>query len=174
MFYDHKGANLHDEMVMLLPALRTFSRGFHRDPDNADDLVQETLQKALGALHSFRPGTSLKNWMFTIMRNSFNTSYRRRRREPTGIKADVAGTVVGLPPNQEWSIRGRELEVALHALAPEFRETIMLICVSGISYEEASEICGCPVGTIKSRLNRGKEHLLRSLGDGNHASLLEA
>jgi RNA polymerase sigma-70 factor (ECF subfamily) len=174
MLYDDSRSSLHDEMVLLLPALRAFSRGFHRNPDDADDLVQETLQKALGALHSFRPGTSLKNWMFTIMRNSFNTSYRRRKREPTGANADVAGTVVGLPPSQEWSLRGSELEDALHALAPEFREPIMLVCVAGVSYEEASEICGCPVGTIKSRLNRGKKHLLEFLGDTNNTTILEA
>jgi RNA polymerase sigma-70 factor (ECF subfamily) len=161
------------EIVTLIPALRAFSRGFHRNADDADDLVQETLQKALSSLETFAPGTSLRSWMFTIMRNSFNTSYRRRKREPTGVDADIAETVIARPPGQEWSLRGRELEEALHRLPAEFREPLMLICVSGLSYEEAAEICNCPVGTIKSRVNRGKKRLSRLLGYSDPNSVLE-
>ncbi len=174
MLSENIRSHLQEEMVALIPAMRAFSRTFHRNAEDADDLVQETLQKALNSLETFVPGTRLRSWLFTIMRNSFNTSFRRKKREPTGTKADIAETAIPHPASQEWCLRGRELEEALYQLRPEFREPIMLICVAGVSYEEASVICGCPVGTVKSRLNRGKQQLLHSLGQVSRNSVLEA
>jgi RNA polymerase sigma-70 factor, ECF subfamily len=165
--------DIRSQFVALLPALRSFARGFYPNPDEADDLVQETLGRALGGLHTFTPGTSLKSWMFTIMRNTFYTAIKRRRREPAGMKADVAESEIPREPSQEWVLRAKELEAALHQLEPENREAIMLVCVSGVSYAEASEICGCAVGTIKSRISRGKAQLLLTLGNETRSSIVE-
>ncbi len=85
--------------------MRAFARSFHRHPDDADELVQDTLLRALSSIGTFIPGTSLKSWMFTIMRNAFNTSYARRKWEPVGLEEDV----VMHPAAQEWCVRAKEL-----------------------------------------------------------------
>ena len=166
--------NSRAELVALVPALRAFARSFYRNPDEADDLVQETLKKALGSLNQFTPGTSMKSWLFTIMRNTFNTAIKRRLREVTGSKQDIAEVGPSRPASQEWTIRGHELETALHQLDPDFRQAIMLVCVMGVGYDEAAEICDCPIGTVKSRLNRAKAHLLEMLGEKSRDGMLEA
>lgn len=166
--------NCRAELVALVPALRAFARSFYRRPDDADDLVQETLKRALGSLHQFTPGTSMKSWLFTIMRNTFNTAIKHRLREVTGGEKDIAENGPSRPASQEWTIRGHELEIALHQLDPDFRQAIMLVCVMGASYDEAAEICDCPVGTIKSRINRAKTHLLEMLGEKSREEILEA
>lgn len=152
------------EIVKLLPALRAFARTFHRDRDEADDLVQETLSKGLANMHQFRPGTSMKSWLFTIMRNTFYTQIKRSQRETPG-SADCISAKPSANPTQEWSARGREIAAALQRLPQEQREIIMLVGVLGQSYEEASEICGCAMGTVKSRLNRGRLRLLQELSE---------
>jgi RNA polymerase sigma factor (sigma-70 family) len=162
------------EIITLVPALRAFARSFYRKPDEADDLVQETLKRALGSLHQFTPGTSMKSWLFTIMRNTFNTAMKHRLREVTGGENDIAENGPSRPASQEWTIRGHELETALHQLDPDFRQAIMLVCVMGASYDEAADICDCPVGTIKSRINRAKTHLLEMLGEKSREGILEA
>ncbi|MBZ9605246.1 sigma-70 family RNA polymerase sigma factor [Phyllobacterium chamaecytisi] len=166
--------NCRAELVTLVPALRAFARSFYRQPDDADDLVQETLKRALGSLHQFTPGTSMKSWLFTIMRNTFNTAIKHQLREVTGGEKDIAENGPSRPPSQEWTIRGHELETALHQLDPDFRQAIMLVCVMGASYDEAAEICDCPIGTIKSRINRAKTHLLEMLGEKSREEILEA
>ncbi|MCG6116123.1 MAG: sigma-70 family RNA polymerase sigma factor [Mesorhizobium sp.] len=150
------------EMVKLLPALRAFARTFHRDRDEADDLVQETLSKGLSNMHQFRPGTSMKSWLFTIMRNTFYTQVKRNQRESPGA-ADCISAKPSTNPTQEWSARGKEVAAALQRLPQEQREIVILVGVLGQSYEEASEICGCAMGTVKSRLNRARLRLLQEL-----------
>ena len=162
------------ELVALVPALRAFARSFCRKPDEAEDLVEETLKRALGSLDQFTPGTSMKSWLFTIMRNTFNTAIKRRMREVTGREKDIAENGPSRPASQEWTIRGHELETALHQLDPDFRQAIILVCVMGASYDEAAEICDCPIGTIKSRINRAKTHLLEMLGEKSRDGILEA
>lgn len=160
------------EIVQLIPALRAFARTFYRDPSDADDLVQETLTKGLANIHQFRPGTSMKSWLFTIMRNTFYTKIKVAKREAPGA-ADCVSDRPAINATQEWSTRGREIQEAIQRLPEQQREVMMLIGVLGASYEEASAICGCAMGTIKSRLNRARLKLLEELGEGSVVSTFD-
>lgn len=160
------------EIVGLIPALRAFARSFCRNPNDADDLVQETLTKALAKIHQFAPGTSMKSWLFTIMRNTFYNRLKVATREAPGAEDCVSGTLT-VEATQEWSARGRELAEAIDRLSPQQREVIMLIGVLGVSYEEAANVCGCAVGTVKSRLNRARLSLLEELGEQTREGIVE-
>lgn len=148
----------------MLPALRAFARTFYRDAQDADDLVQETLVRALASFDRFEPGTRLKSWLFTIMRNTFYTKIRVYVREAPGA-ADCVSTSPTTEAHQEWSVRNKEVEAAINRLHPHQREVLVLIGVLGVSYEDAASICECPVGTIKSRLNRARASVLEDLGE---------
>ena len=158
-----------EELVKLIPALRAFARTFYRSATDADDLVQETLTKALASIHQFRPGTSMKSWLFTIMRNTFYTRVRVAAREAPGA-ADCVSTKPAVDPTQEWSARGRELQEALYRLPQQQREILVLVGIAGVTYEDAAAICGCAMGTVKSRLNRARLRLLEELGEKSPAS----
>ena len=160
------------EIAALIPALRAFARTLVRNPYDADDLVQETLTKGIANSHRFQPGTSLKSWLFTILRNTFYTSVKIAGREHPGT-AGCVSEVCTFMPGQEWAVRGVELRAALERLPAEQREVLVMIGVLGISYEEAAQICGCAVGTIKSRLNRARNRMLDFLDAEEAADLLE-
>jgi len=153
-----------DEVVALIPALRAFARTFCANTSDADDLVQETLTKALSKIHQFTPGTRLKSWLFTIMRNTYCSRHKIARREPTG-KLYCVASHVGSLPRQEWLLRKRELLEAIHRLPQSQREVIVAVGVLGMNYKEAAEACGCEVGTVKSRLSRARRQLLEDLGE---------
>ncbi|RUM22254.1 sigma-70 family RNA polymerase sigma factor [Rhizobium vallis] len=153
------------EIVVLTPALRAFARRFVRNDDDVDDLVQETLLKALNSLHLYHPGTSLKSWLFTILRNTFCTNYRRKQREPTGV--DAAMEQIAIAPTQEWALKERELQHAMALLSEDRRRALTLVA-AGTSYEDAARMCGCRIGTLKSRVSRARESLQSLLG--NHLS----
>lgn len=155
--------HLKDEIVALLPSLRSFARSLTRNDTEAEDLMQETLLKAIANIHQFTPGTNLRAWLFTIQRNTFYTAYHRRRREQPADSQAVDG--ISSQPGQEWALRLKRVHEALHQLPAEQREALMLIGGAGLSYEEAAEICGCALGTIKSRVNRARCRLLDLLGE---------
>lgn len=157
-------ASTEDDVVALIPALRAFARTFYMNQSDADDLVQETLSKALSKIHQYTPGTRLKSWLFTIMRNTYYTRYKIATREPTGRKQCVASNVGSLP-QQEWAQRKRELMEAIHRLPRSQREVIMMIGVLGMSYKETASACDCEIGTVKSRLYRARLRLLEDLGE---------
>ncbi len=146
----------------LLPVLRKFASRLVRLECDREDLVQETIWRALRSQHRFRAGTALKSWLFTIMRNVFNTEYRRRRREVAGID-DGYLNVIGIDGAQEWAIRQAELWAAIERLPEESRDTLLLVA-SGTSYIEAASLCGCEVGTVKSRVNRARRALEAEIG----------
>ena len=152
------------EIVDLIPALRAFARTFYRETGEADDLVQETLMRALASIHQFRPGSSMKSWLFTIMRNAFYTKVRIEAREAPGA-AECVSRRPAADATQEWSARGREMERAIRRLPEQQREVLVLVGVLGVSYDEAARICGCAMGTVKSRLNRARLRLLDELGE---------
>ena len=160
------------EIVALIPALRAFARTFYRETSEADDLVQETLTRALASLHQFEPGSSMKSWLFTIMRNTFYTKVRIEAREAPGT-AECVSERPAADATQEWSARGREIERAIQRLPERQREVLMLIGVLGVSYDEAARICGCAMGTVKSRLNRARLRLLEELGEATPNSSVE-
>jgi RNA polymerase sigma-70 factor (ECF subfamily) len=160
------------EIVELIPALRAFARTFYKNVTDADDLVQETLTKGLASLHQFEPGTSMKSWLFTIMRNTFYTKIKIAAREAPGA-AECASVRPASDPTQEWSARGREIAAAIQRLPNQQREVLVLIGVLGTSYEDTAEICGCALGTVKSRLNRARLKLLEELGEKSPHSSVE-
>lgn len=150
------------EMIELIPALRSFARRLDRSPSNVDDLVQETLMRALANLDKFQEGTSLKSWMFTILRNTFCTRFGLAKREAVGIE-DCASARPSINAPQEWSVRASEFHRALLSLPEHYRAAVDIILLQGQSYEAAAERCGCPVGTIKSRVNRARAQLAEQL-----------
>ena len=159
------------EMVELIPALRAFARTFCKNPTDADDLVQETLSRALSHIDQYTEGTKLKSWLFTIMRNAFLTSIKRSNRESPGADDCVANRPFK-NASQEWSMAMREVEKAIDRLPRANHQVLVLIGVLGVSYEEAAEICGCAVGTIKSRLSRARQMLLEDVGERSSGELL--
>ena len=154
------------ELVDLIPALRAFARTFHPDPNDADDLVQETLTKGIANMHQFQPGTSMKSWLFTIMRNTFYTRIKVYNRECPAA-ADCASSKPTMLPSQEWSVRSQEIRQAIQCLPYEQREALILIAMLGMSYLDTAEICDCAIGTVKSRLNRARQNLVELSGESS-------
>jgi RNA polymerase sigma-70 factor (ECF subfamily) len=152
------GAGLRDQIVACLPNLRAFARTIAKDPNRADDLVQDTLVKALANLEKFQPGTNLVAWLFTILRNHFYTESRNRRREVEDADGGHAAGLVS-EPRQIANLEMGDFQKALADLPVEQREALVLVGGAGFSYEDAAEICGCAVGTIKSRVNRARARL---------------
>ncbi len=151
-----------DDMVALVPQLHTFARSLCRDGVRADDLVQEALMRAINNIERFKPGTNLKAWLFTIVRNEHYSQLRRRKFEAHGVDTDLLPEP-SVPPDHDGKLELRDLNQALSSLSPGQRTALILVSVSGFSYEEAAEICGCAVGTIKSRVARARETLLEML-----------
>jgi RNA polymerase sigma-70 factor (ECF subfamily) len=150
--------SLREAMLAAVPRLRAFAVSLCGNVDRANDLVQDALVRALANIDSFRPGTNLNAWLFTILRNHFRSEYRKRRREVEDADGGYADTLKS-QPDQIGRIEFGELKRALSQLPDDQREALLLVGASGFSYEEAAEICGCAVGTIKSRINRGRTRL---------------
>ena len=159
---ERQDASVRAEVEEQIPALRRFARRLVGPQGDADDLVQETLVKALSASAQFQPGTALKSWLFTIMRNTFCTAYRVRQRERVGIE-DAIAAKLSVAPAQDWAVRKNEMEAALELLPDHVRRSLILIAF-GTSYDETARICHCEVGTVKSRVNRARKALTESLG----------
>ena len=150
------------EMLELIPALRSFARRFERNPANVEDLVQETLVRALANLDKFKEGTSLKSWMFTILRNTFCTKFGLSKREVVGLD-DCVSARSSVDAPQEWSMAAHEFHKAMLSLPKHYREAFDMILLQGQSYEAVAERFGCPVGTVKSRVNRARTQLSEQL-----------
>jgi len=146
------------DLLAAIPSLRAFGMSLAQNADKADDLVQETLVKAWDKQSSFQPGTNLKAWLFTILRNEFYSQMRKRGREVQDSDGIMTGRLA-VHPSQQGALDLKDFRAALETLPEDQREAIILIGASGFSYEEAAEICGCAVGTIKSRVNRARTRL---------------
>ena len=149
-----------------VPSLRAFAISLCGNVDRADDLVQETLLRALASIESFQPGTNMPAWLFTILRNHFRSEYRKRRREVEDSDCRYAETLK-TQPDQYGQVEFREFRTALAHLPADQREALVLVGASGFSYEEAANICECAVGTIKSRVNRARTRLAELMGIEN-------
>ena len=160
-------ADLKQRLVELLPDLRSFARSLVRDPEQADDLVQETVLRALGALDTFKEGTNLAAWTFTILRNHFYSQWRKQRRvEVTQINDEVMVREHG-GSAQEARLALRDLKNAFWRLPAEQREALVLVAMRGLKYDEAAQICGCAVGTMKARVSRARAKLQNDvMGEG--------
>ncbi len=154
--------SLRDDILAAVPGLRAFAISLSGNADRADDLVQETLLRALANIDSFQPGSNLPAWLFTILRNLFRSDYRKRRREVEDADGSYANTLKS-QPSQNMHMEFEEFRAALDRLPQDQREALILVGASGFSYEDAAAICGCAVGTIKSRVNRARSKLSNML-----------
>ena len=151
-------AELRKLMLPLLPDLRAFARFLVRDRAVADDLVQDTVLRALGALAQFRPGTNLKAWLFTILRNLYFEQARRRKREAAALNAHGPDDET-VRAEQDDVAHLRDLHRLLWSLPPLLREALVLVGAQELSYDEAAAICGVPLGTMKARVSRARAKL---------------
>ncbi|QUJ75953.1 RNA polymerase sigma factor [Sulfitobacter albidus] len=152
-----------DELVEHLPAMRAFAISLTRNGSVADDMVQDTLVKAWTNIEKFEVGTNMRAWLFTILRNTYYSSRRKTNREV----ADVDGVFtdnLAEKPAHDGHLQMQDFRRALAKLKDEQREALLLIGASGFSYEEAAEMCGVAVGTIKSRTNRARAQLAELMG----------
>jgi RNA polymerase sigma-70 factor, ECF subfamily len=152
--------------VAAIPNLRAFAVSLCGNLERADDLVQETMLKAFKNIDSFEEGTNLKAWLFTILRNTYFSDRRRLKREVEDADGVYAARVA-VHPEQHGHMDMCELQDALKLLQDDQREALILVCAAGMSYEEAAEISGCAVGTIKSRVNRARTKLADIMGITN-------
>jgi len=150
-------------MLAQLPTLRAFAVSLCGNFDRADDLVQETLLKAWQNLDKFEEGTNLRAWLFTILRNSYFSELRKRRREVEDADGKMTASL-SVAPDQQGHLDMQDFRKALATLPPEQREALVLVGAVGMSYEEAAAIAKCAVGTIKSRVNRARAKLTDVLG----------
>ncbi len=149
-----------DDILTFIPALRTLSRVLCSTHADAEDLVQETLLRAIEYADHYQPGTNMRAWLLKIMRNRFYTKCRLSARERTG-SGDCVSLTPSVKPSQEWHLRLLEMRSALRALPDPYRDAIVLVGVLGESYIDAAEILDCDIGTIKSRVSRART-MLRS------------
>jgi RNA polymerase sigma-70 factor, ECF subfamily len=154
--------SVRDAMLAAVPSLRAFAISLSGNVDRADDLVQETLLRAMANIDSFEPGTNLSAWLFTILRNLFRSEYRKRRREVEDADGRHVGSLKS-PPQQHSRLEFEEVRGALAKLLPDQREALILVGAAGFSHEEAAAICESPVGTIKSRVHRARARLVQLL-----------
>ena len=154
---------IRDALVGTIPNLRAFAISLTGDHHLANDLVQETLLKAWSNRDKFIPGTNLKAWLFTILRNTYFSEIRKKRREVQDVDGEAAARLVSLP-EQHGHLDLADFRKALVQLSPDQREALLLIGAEGFSYEEAAEISGCAVGTVKSRVNRARTRLAELMG----------
>lgn len=156
-----------EDILACLPHLRAFARSLTGDRDRADDLVQDAVLRALAAADQFTPGTNFKAWIFTILRNLFFNAYRRNRVPMLPLEvADLESRASA--PTQQAGLEFDDFRRAFSTLSAEQREALILVGADGFRYEEAAAICGCPVGTIKSRVARARDEIARLLGTANN------
>ena len=153
------------ELVQLIPHLRAFARTLCGDPAAADDLAQDAMMKAWDARASFQMGTNMKAWTFMILRNQFYSEKRRSWRQSQLDQEAAERTLVAVD-DPEAPVALDELRQGLAMLPPEQREALILVGAGGFAYEEAAEICGCAVGTVKSRVSRARRALHGILDEG--------
>ena len=154
--------DLRTDLFKAIPHLRAFAISLTGNVDQADDLVQDAIVRGLSHLDSFTPGTNLQAWLFTILRNQFHTSFRRRKREVEDPDGAMAG-LLSTPPEQHGRLDFEDFRSALAKLSVEQREVLLLVGAEGLSYEEAAQICGTKIGTVKSRMNRARTRLAELL-----------
>jgi len=154
----------HDQVLQYIPRLRRYARALLGDADRAEDLVQETLARALGKLHFWRRGSDMRAWLFTIMHNQFVNDCRRGNRRPDNLSLDRLGTEAESVSTAETHARLWDIEQALMRLPEEQRAVLLLVSLEGLSYAECARVLDIPQGTLMSRLHRARERLRVWLG----------
>ncbi len=156
--------DIHRSIEAEIPRLRRYARALARDVAAADDLVQDCLARALGKLHLWQEGTDLRAWLFTILHNQYVNQVRRAVREGAAVGLSETEPLLTRAPQQGKSLELRDLERAISKLPEEQRSVILLVGLEGMRYEEVAEVLDVPVGTVRSRLSRGREALRRLMG----------
>src|SRR5215212_5190473 len=151
-----------EALLAALPSLRAFAMSLAHSTDQADDLVQDAIVRALTNIGKFEPGTNMSAWLFTILRNLFYSECRRAKHEVPDPDGSYAGQL-RTAPDQGARCDFQDLRKALARLSVEYREALILVAAEGLSYEEAAQVCGVPVGTMKSRVHRGRMRLAELL-----------
>jgi RNA polymerase sigma-70 factor (ECF subfamily) len=144
-----------------IPRLRRYARALTRDPARADDLVQSCLVRAIAKEHLWEPGTDLRAWLFTILHNQNVNEIRRSAREGVVVAVEDVAPVLTVAPRAGASLQLRDLERAIRLLPEEQRQVILLVGLEGMRYEEVAAVLDIPIGTVRSRLSRGREMLRR-------------
>ncbi len=157
-------------MLAAIPDMRAFALSLCHQPDRVDDLVQDALLRAIANIQSFTPGTNMTAWLFTILRNHFLNEYRKSRREVSDTDGYFVGAMTS-QPEQEAHIQIEEFRDALAQLPNDQREAVVLVGGAGLSYDEAAKICRCAVGTMKSRVFRGRTRLAELMSIDNPQDL---
>lgn len=152
------------DLLALLPHLRAFARSLTRNYDRADDLVQDTVVRALTAAHKFEPGTNLKAWTFTILRNLFYNGLRKNGL--TRSLDDPMALEPAVPSTQEACLEFGDFRRAFWQIGQDKREALVLVGIDGLSYEDTGKACGCAEGTVKSRVSRARRDLRQILDGG--------
>jgi len=164
-----------DELVSHLPALRAFALSLTRNRATADDMMQDTVLKAWTNMDKFKAGTNMRAWLFTILRNNFYSSRRKLNREVADVD-NVFSDTLSVKPDHDGRLQMTDFKKAFNQLPDEQREALILVGVSGFSYDEAADTCGVATGTIKSRVNRARARLtdLLELEDSDALELTDA
>ena len=157
---------LRDALLAATPNLRAFAVSLTGSFDRADDLVQDTLLRALSHIDRFERGTNLNAWLFTILRNLFHSEYRKRKREVEDVDGTYAARLKTAPDQGSW-LDFQDFRTALAKLPADQREALLLVGAQGFSYEDAAHIMGCAIGTVKSRVNRARMRLAALLSLDN-------
>jgi len=147
-----------------IPRLRRYARALTRDAARADDLVQSCLVRAIAKEHRWEPGTDLRAWLFTILHNQNVNEIRRSVREGVLVAVEDVAPVLTVAPRAASSLQLRDLERAIRLLPEEQRQVILLVGLEGMRYEEVAAVLDIPIGTVRSRLSRGREMLRRLMG----------
>ncbi|MGH1592253.1 sigma-70 family RNA polymerase sigma factor [Methylobacterium phyllosphaerae] len=158
-------AEFQARLLAMTPVLRRFATSLTRDVTSADDLVQDTLLRAWRSQSNFTMGTNLEAWLFTILRNVFYSQHRKHGREVADSDGNHAERLVSIP-EQDGHLDLGDMRAALDRLTPTMREALILVTVEDRTYEEAAVIMGCQIGTVKSRVWRAREQIVRMLGYG--------
>lgn len=156
-------ADPREELVEHLPAMRAFAISLTRNAAVADDMVQDTLVKAWTNIEKFQPGSNMRAWLFTILRNTYYSNRRKAKREVADVDGVLTNNLAEKPAH-DGRMQLADFRKAMDKLSDEQREALLLVGASGFSYEEAAEMCGVAVGTIKSRTNRARKELAVLLG----------
>jgi RNA polymerase sigma-70 factor, ECF subfamily len=159
-------AAVYQEIQAEIPHLRRYARALARDVVAADDLLQEGLARALAKLHLWQEGTNLRAWLCTILHNQHVDEIRRTMRAGRPVELSEAEPLLSRPADQEKRLELRDLDRALARLPEEQRAVILLVGLKGMAYQDAGALLGMPVGTVRSRLSRGRDALRRLMSDG--------
>lgn len=152
-------------LVQQISRLRRYARALTGDANRADDLVQDCLERAWGRIHLWREGSDMRAWCFTIMHNVFANNARHHSRQPSLVEySDTNDSRV--PPNHDQTLEIRELQAAIDVLPAQYREVVLLVGMEQMRYEEAADVLGIPVGTVMSRLSRGRKKLRELIQEG--------